>query len=609
MGLTLLHFTNRIRKLLVLAFLMQKTNNSKRFARLCFGPIFLLLLMATGIFAAAPAFHANITIERSGNLGIIRGIVRDEGGTPISDATVAIFRGGTTRLLKQVSSGSDGSFLAKILPGTYTVLAVAQGFNPVTLLGVEVGRAAEVSYGFKLERAGGGNTLPEKRLDRNSSKWRIRAAQSQRSIYQHKEGQTPVEAGTTAENAAETAVDDTADDRTPNQKSQTVVETYFAGSKQGGIGGVNFATIVPTGANADVVIAGQTGIGKNAPQRLETAFKFNASPNHQIRLDSSIGSLGNVVFGKDEKQLGQVSFQALDEWKLREGVILVLGFDYSRFIGAGNDSALSPRIGLQFDLNAKTRFRGAFTSQTEERSWAHSIDLEGQSVAFSEPVSIEDLFVVNGKPQLNKSRRLEFGIERILDNNSSIEANVFLDATLGRGVGLNSFSFDTLGGDGFSAFVANQQGKASGVRVVYNRRINGVFSTSAGYSFGSGQKLSKSAITNPANVFERDFFQSFFAQLAADLKTGTSVKTIFRLSPQATVFAIDPFKGRLAIYDPGLSVMVTQSLPTFGLPVRAQAMVDARNIFDFQSGVFGEEGSLKLNTQRAMLRGGIQVRF
>ena len=142
----------------------------------------MLLITATGIFAAAPAASVKITIEKSGNLGVIRGIVRDEGGSPIGDATVAIFRGGTSKLLKQVSSALDGSFLAKILPGTYTLLAVAQGFNPVTLLGVEVGRAAEVNYGFKLERASSGNTLPEKHLDRNSSKWRIRAAQSQRSI-------------------------------------------------------------------------------------------------------------------------------------------------------------------------------------------------------------------------------------------------------------------------------------------------------------------------------------------------------------------------------------------------------------------------------------------
>jgi hypothetical protein len=87
------------------------------------------------------------------------------------------------------------------------------------------------------------------------------------------------------------------------------------------------------------------------------------------------------------------------------------------------------------------------------------------------------------------------------------------------------------------------------------------------------------------------------------------VRTIFRFSPQATVFAIDPFQGRLAIYDPSLSVMITQSLPSLGLPIRAEAIVDARNILDFQTGVSGEEGSLKLNSGRRILRGGILVRF
>lgn len=555
--------------------------------------------------ADAPTVISKITVEKSTNLGVIKGIVRDEGGSPIGDATVAIFRGGTSKLLKQVSSSSDGSFLAKILPGTYTILAVAQGFNPVTLLGVEVGRAAEVNYGFKLERAGSGNTLPEKHLDRNSSKWRIRAAQSQRSIYQHGQGQAPVDENKTAANDA----DPVADEKSTGRHGQTVIETYFAGSSHGSYGGVNFATLMPVNENLDVVFAGQAGLGKNTPQRFETALKFRPTADHQIRLDSSIGRLGNVLAGNDARQLGQVSFQALDEWKLRDGVILVLGVDYSRFTGAAHDSSLSPRVGLQFDVGAKTRFRAAFATQTEEKTWARAVDLEGESIAFSEPVSIEDLYLVNGKPQMNKSRRLEFGVERILDNSSTIEANVFFDATLGRGVGLNSFAFDTLGGDGLGEFVANQQGKASGLRIVYSRRINGVLSTSAGYAFGSGQKLSKSALTNPSNVFEGDFFQSFFAQLAADLKTGTSVKTVFRLSPQATVFAIDPFKGRLAIYDPGLSVVVTQSLPTLGLPIRAEAVIDARNLFDFQAGVFGEEGSLKLNAQRRMLRGGIQVRF
>ena len=104
-------------------------------------------------------------------------------------------------------------------------------------------------------------------------------------------------------------------------------------------------------------------------------------------------------------------------------------------------------------------------------------------------------------------------------------------------------------------------------------------------------------------------FQSFFGQFEADLKTGTNVKTIFRLSPQATVFAIDPFQGRLAIYDPSLSILVTQNLPTLGFPFHAEAVVDARNLFGFQTGVSGEEGTLRMNSQGRMLRGGILVRF
>ncbi len=565
--------------------------------------LFLLLLPASAVFAAAPAPSSNVVVTNNGPLGIIKGIVRDEAGGPIGDATVAIFRSGTSKLLKQVTSSADGSFLAKIMPGTYTVLAVAQGFNPTYLFGVEVARSAELNYGFKLERAGSGDTLPEKRLDRNSSKWRIRGAQSERSIYQNQEGKSPIDDDTTA------SVDDAAEVSPSNRKAQTVVETYAAGSDNGNFAGVNFATLLPAGDNAEVIIAGQTGTGKIAPQRFEADIKLHPSADHVIRLNSSAGWLGNVSTPNKEKPLGQLSFQALDEWKVREGIIFVFGFDYSRFVGAGDDMSLSPRLGLQYDLNSKTRFRTAFTTQTEEKSWAHSIDLEGESIAFSEPVSVEDLVLVSGKPQMNNSRRLEFGVERVIDNNSSVEANAFFDTTLGRGVGLNSLPFDTLGDDGFGEFVANQQGRTQGIRVVYTRRLNGLFTTTAGYSAGSGQRLSTAAITDPLRVFESDFFQSFFGQLAAELKTGTSVRTIFRLSPQATVFAIDPFKGRLAIYDPGLSVMVTQSLPTFGLPLRATAIVDARNIFDFQSCVSGEEGSLKLTGLQRMLRGGIQVRF
>ena len=92
------------------------------------------------------------------------------------------------------------------------------------------------------------------------------------------------------------------------------------------------------------------------------------------------------------------------------------------------------------------------------------------------------------------------------------------------------------------------------MRVVYSRRLNHVWSASAGYSFGRGQKLSPHGITNPADLFSNGFFKRAALQVAGDWSTGTHVQTVFRFSPQATVFAIDPFAGRLAVYDPSLSI-------------------------------------------------------
>jgi len=563
------------------------------------------------VFAVAMpgrADAATVTVEKGNNLGVIKGIVRDQGGSPIADATVAIFRLGSSKLLKQVNSAGDGSFLARIIPGTYTVLAVAQGFNPVTLSDVAVNRSTELVYGFRLERAGGGNTLPEKRADRNSSKWRIRAAQMQRAIYQNRETNNKIDE--TAKNATVDETTPADESRSTNKRStQAVVETYFASTKNGNYAGVNFAAMMPAGDNAEFVFSGQAAKGKNAPQRFGVDAKFRPNTSHQIRVNTSFAELGNIKIAGSDKVLGQVSVQALDEWKVREGVIVVYGLDYSKFVGAGGNSSISPRLGLQFDVDSKTRFQAAFTTQTEEKTWSQAVELEGAEVLFRDSVSVKDVVVNNGKPQMNRSRRLEFGIERVLDNHSSVEANVFFDTAVGRGVGLNALPFDALDATEFSDIVANQQGNARGVRVVYNRRLSGVLSAAAGYSFGNGQKLSSAAIINPSDAFDEAIFQSFFGQLSADLKTGTSVKTVFRLSPQATVFAIDPFKGRLAIYDPGLSVLVTQSLPTLGLPFRAEAIVDARNLFDFQTGVTGDEGVLRLNGQRRSLRGGILVRF
>lgn len=539
---------------------------------------------------------------KAGTYGIIKGVVRDKRGKPISRATVAVFKLGTSKLLRQVTATKSGKFFAKIVPGTYTVLAVAQGFNPVTLNKVRVKRSSELVYGFRLERAGRGNTLPEKRADRKSSKWAIRAAR--RSIYQIDEGKTPVSEDTVS--TLDVAPDSNSIDKV-ERKSTSVIESFAGTSKRGAVQGINFATLRPVGESSELLVAGQVSRGRNAGNRLETEFSFSPGKDHRIKLRGSVSQIGSILNEENKDELSQVSFRATDQWKVKEGIVLLFGVDYSRFIGAGDASSIAPRIGVQYDLDSKTRLRSAYTTRTEERSWSKVIALESSQVLFAEPTAVDDISVVEGEPQMNRSSRFEIGVERVLDNRTNLEANLFLDTVKGRGVGIDRMPFEA--GDAFSRFVGRQEGGATGMRVVLNRRLGGVFSTSGGYAFGTGQEFSDKAVTDPASLFKDGLFQSVFGRLSADFATGTSVSTVFRFSPDATVFAIDPFEGRLAIYDPGLSVLVTQELPSWGLPIDAEATLDARNVFDFNGGVGRDKGALTLSSQRRMVRGSILVRF
>lgn len=568
-----------------------------------------LALASLFLSAASAEAKAIVVVEKNANLGVVKGIVRDDKGKPISEAIVAIFRVGTSHLLKQVRSSNDGSFLAKIIPGTYTILAVAEGYNAATIAEVQVNRSTEINYGFNLERAGSGNTLPEKRADRNSSKWRIRAAQSRRSIYQNQEGEEPTDetrAGAASQERVEESIGFGAEEEVLKRQRQSAVETYFADSPNGTYAGLNFATLQPIGEDSEMIISGETGIGKAATQRIETTFKTRPRQNHQVRLTTSFIKLG--ANGDSDQTLGQISVQALDEWRLNSGLVLVLGFDYSRFVGAGDDSSFSPRFGVQYDLDAKTRLRAAYTVQNEEKDWSNALELEDETVFFrgqaaNSPVAVED-----EKPLMNKSRRFEFGVERVLDNNSSIEATAFFDAVNGRGVGLVSLPISALSSENLEPLTINQQGAAQGLRIAYNRRFNRIVSASAGYSFGRGQRFAPDAVT-PSEFLQNSFFHTFVGRINTDFRTGTQVQTIFRFSPEATVFAIDPFQGRLTIFDPSLNILITQTLPTLGLPIHAEAVIDARNIFDYQTVVNGEQSGLKLGGQGRSVRGGISVRF
>ena len=578
-----------------------------------------LVMFSAGVYLPAPAATAS-----KGNLATITGAVLDDKGNPVTGALISLLRDGAKKVIKETRSDAAGRFSTRISPGRYGLRAVASGFNEVVFTSIEVRASQELVYRFNLEPIGSGKTLPEQRKDREDVKWSLRSTHTRRSIFQAQEGEDDdIQAvlGSEPQPAPDSVAINSSEEDTPiilvdsERRMQGIVETYFAGNSYGpGYSGLNFAVSIPASDGIELVFAGQTSPGANAPERFEASTQLRVGQRHRLGM-----KLGAVRFGapiwtttKDNglNRAGQFSVRAIDEWIVRDGIVVVFGVDYSRFIGAGGAHSLSPRIGIQFDANARTRLKAAYAPGGDEGRTQSVAAFEDSQVVFTE-AGKRPIAFVDGRAVMERSHRLEFGLERVIDDKSNLEGTAFFDTTVGRGVGLLNTPITAFSGTTGDAFisVANQQGASRGMRLVYTRRLSRVWTASAGYSFGRGQRLAADDFSGPADLFENWFFQTAALQLGADFHTGTNIRTVLRFSPNATVFAIDPFAGRLAVYDPSLSIQVTQELPSFGLPLRAEAVLDARNLLDFQANIDNGEIFTQLSTGRRSVRGGISLRF
>ncbi len=579
-----------------------------------------LVMFSAGVYLPTPA----ATASAKGNLATITGSVLDNKGNPVTGALISFLKDGASKAIKQTRSDASGRFSARISPGRYGLRAIASGFNEVVFSAIEVRASQELVYRFNLEPVGSGQTLPELRRDRDDVKWSLRSTHTRRSIFQAQEGEdADIQAALGIEPLP---TDDKVDGVTSpdadtqivrvnsERQMQGVVETYFAGNSLGpGYAGLNFAVSIPATEGIEFIFAGQTSPGANAPERFEVSTQLRAGERHRLGMQVGAVRFGQHVWTADKDkeltQVGQFSVRAIDEWIVRDGIVVVFGIDYTKFLGAGGAQSINPRVGIQFDANARTRLKAAYAPGGDEDRTQSVAGFENTQVVFREPGKRPIAFV-DGQAVMERSRRLEFGVERVIDDHSNLEATAFFDTTIGRGVGLLSTPITAFSGETGEAFinVANQQGASRGVRLVYTRRLGSVWTASAGYSFGRGQRIAED-FADPAGIFENWFFQTAALQLGAGFQTGTNIRTVLRFSPNATVFAIDPFAGRLAVYDPSLSIQVTQELPSFGLPVRAEAVIDARNLLDFQANADNGEVLTQLSTGRRSFRGGISVRF
>jgi hypothetical protein len=586
----------------------------------------------SGVVEAAPA------------LAVVTGTVKDERGTPLVGATVAVLdprpRG---KELKSVKTDTQGKFSAGVAPGVYRLRAAAEGFISMISSRVIIDRPTKVNYDFALKST---DTLVQKRGDSDDYRWISRGS--------------PRHAMNLNEAGEEEEVEQTADVaqngsalRRSSFHGMTQLFAASSGSRAGLPGadffGTNFVVAGSLGGNFEMAFIGQRGAGYLAPQRLAAIATMRPGANHQVTATVGYGQIAlarKMYTDIDEmvdpipdtrprlrapapasaapanpssvEPLDQLSVSATGSWQVFRPLLVIYGFDYSRFVGSVNRrDSLLPRFAVQYSPSARWRMNAAVTPGTDQQNDSpEGFNSENIQTTFeTSPAEI----AYGEAPILDRSRRFEAGFERLFgEGNSSIEASAFYDLISGHGVGVLALPLEA-SPETHATFqeVAHQvtamNGAARGVRLVFNRRLGDHVTASAGYSFGRGSRFGHAPTDSitPAQLFRTGFFQVATAKLDLDFteQTGTRVSTVIRLSPSAVVFAIDPFAGRMSVYDPNINIYVTQELPNFGLPVRWEALVDVRNLFDEASGV--DDGAFQLIAARTRrtVRGGLAFRW
>jgi hypothetical protein len=557
----------------------------------------------TILAVAAIGFYA-LPVSAATPSGSIKGFIVDGSGKPLAGAAVMVLATSeevkSGKVVRRAKTDAEGKFVAAdIQPGQYRVKAAAVGFKPVVIATEVRPNKVTVFDSILMRRIG---TIAEETELNGDSRYARRGARG--TIFHMEEDKKPVET------AADATVALT--DRAPELHG--VVHTFTqtsAGSSGEGSSflGANFAISEQITRDTSLVFSGQMGYGEGAPQRFEVLTTTHAGNNHRLSV-----ALGYARFTFSRKsalpKLGQFSVSATDTWQVSGPVLVVYGANFSRFAEGASGTSLMPRFEIAVDALPRTRlFAGLVPGSSSDIQ--SSVNLESGEIEFAEPkpVAASDPLVPDSAPRPERSYRLQFGAEHALSDRSSVEMMAFFDTVSGHGVGLLAIPND-IEADPVLRGV-EQRGRTRGLRVVYHRRVNDVIDGAVGYSFGEGQQFDDRGASDPSGLFSNRTFHVFSAKIDANfVRTGTRVSTVLRLAPEKAVFAIDPFQGQIATYDPNLSLSFVQQLPSAGfLPGQWQAIVDLRNLFDQQASVSDDRQELLASRFNRIIRIGVSLRF
>lgn len=522
--------------------------------------------------------------------GTISGTVKDSEDRPVAGAIVQVFNPKEELALLKTVTDKNGRFLASNLsPGSYKLQAVANGYKPILVSEASVTPSQTTIFNLKLQKA---SVLLSIDQEKNSYKYVLRR---NRTVFQW-------------DNLEEVVEEKPFIRETHGFVNLTCANSLSSQPFAANSTNLNFALAQMVSENVELVVAGQTGLAVNSPQRLDVQASILANDEHKLNIAIGYGQLPTISSNEKNPirrgEINQYTIQATDKWRIAGPVVIVYGFDYSHFDGAKQTNFLFPRLNLDLQVSPNDQLFAAIYSPNGA-SVESSAEFETTKVDFSGPVQLISLFP---QPTIENSQRYEVGYSHTFKNRARFETAMFWDKLSQRTLAfVDSNNFELSETADLSINTISQTGDSRGVRVVFSQPITSNISSFVGYSFGQGQNLTFTEDGQP-NI-SVGYFHVFTGKVDARLvSTGTKISTVVRLTSPNALLAIDPFQKQLKMMDPNISVYLTQSVPMFSfIPGRWEATLDARNLLDLR--LENGRGKAALTQYWRTIKGGVSIRF
>lgn len=558
--------------------------------------VLLIALLVGGILHAQAA--------PQDDRGYISGFVKDSRGTPLGGVLVTVLQGTfNPQVVQKVTTDGFGHFEIKdLLPGSYALSVTLASYLPMLKSGIEVVAGKMERLNLSLQNLYLQTLSPGAPGDRSSAPQEdigsvLRVASSTRPILRFQGTGRPADLELDLESPRAAA----SADQGWRGSVHVYSTAYSADPDLLDLGGAftEFVFVKDLDSNSRWLMAGT--VSESGYTELDSLIRWNNLKGHSPSLRVSLGSFPyldrQVPSEKGHLQrLNLFNLDFEDEVAISEMISAIYGVEIQATDPSVKARRVRPRWGLR--MRPHPAYQVAFIRTKSMPRLHRTVPTDsGGELSFSSPF----LHPFGSKMRLGQTEatHTEMTVDQELGNGSLLAVGVYSD----------EFS----PGRAWAAAGSRRIVPASstGIRVAYGHPLGHGVHTDLGYTFGGGTQWGPGAFgLTPRN------YHVMVARLKAQANSsGTRVAATYRYISGVSLTVIDPYQEYFESSAPGLSLMVTQSIPYVGrfIPGELEAQLDVHNLFDqhrfdFTDAAGESRHSEFLQTPRS-LRGGIRLKF